>query len=134
MQKENLRNSKPKLLVVEDDKTTVDVLKIYIKDKYDLDWAQDAKEAFKKAKENDYNGFLMDIGLPGNMNGMEVTKNLKEIKDNKDKFFIAITAYAMKGDRERFLSEGLTHYIVKPFNREDLLNTIAKALNNKVNK
>ena len=134
MQKENLRNSKPKLLVVEDDKTTVDVLKIYIKDKYDLDWAQDAKEAFKKAKENDYNGFLMDIGLPGNMNGMEVTKNLKKIKDNKDKFFIAITAYAMKGDRERFLSEGLTHYIVKPFNREDLLNTIAKALNNKVNK
>ena len=134
MQKKNLRSSNPKLLIVEDDKTTVDVLKIYIKDKYDLDWAKDAEEAFKKAKENNYNGFLMDIGLPGNMNGMEVTKNLKEFKDNKTKPFIAITAYAMIGDKEHFFSEGLTHYIVKPFNSEDLMDTIAKALNNEVNK
>ena len=71
----------------------------------------------------------MDIGLPGKMNGMDATKSLKEIKDYKNKPFIAITAYAMKGDKEFFLSEGLTHYIVKPFNKQDLLDTIAKALN-----
>lgn len=129
MQGENTINQKPKLLIVEDDKVTIDVLRLYLGKKYELDKASNGEEAMKKAEENDYDAFLMDIGLPGKMNGMDATKSLKEIKDYKNKPFIAITAYAMKGDKEFFLSEGLTHYIVKPFNKQDLLDTIAKALN-----
>ena len=129
MQKEQSKDRKPKLLIVEDDKVTIDVLRLYLGKKYELDKASNGEEAMKKAEENDYDAFLMDIGLPGKMNGMDATKSLKEIKDYKNKPFIAITAYAMKGDKEFFLSEGLTHYIVKPFNKQDLLDTIAKALN-----
>ena len=129
MQGENPINQKPKLLIVEDDKVTIDVLRLYLGKKYELDKAINGEEAMKKVAENDYDAFLMDIGLPGKMNGMDTTKKLKEIKNNKNKPFIAITAYAMKGDKEYFLSEGLTHYIVKPFNKQDLLDTITKALN-----
>ena len=129
MQGENPINQKPKLLIVEDDKVTIDVLRLYLGKKYELDKAINGEEAMKKVAENDYDAFLMDIGLPGKMNGMDTTKKLKEIKNNKNKPFIAITAYAMKGDKEYFLSEGLTHYIVKPFNKQNLLDTIAKALN-----
>lgn len=129
-----MMSKKPKLLIVEDDKITVDVLKIYLGKIYSLDWVITGKDALKKAKDNNYDGFLMDIGLPGNMNGIETTKDLKEIKGYENKPFIAITAYAMKGDKEHFLSQGLTHYIVKPFNKQGLLETLAKALNNEVDK
>ena len=134
MQEENFKNQKPKLLIVEDDKITVDVLKLYLGKIFELDWAISGDEALKKAVASDYDGFLMDIGLPGSMNGMEATKSLKKIKNYRDKPFIAITAYAMKGDKQRFLSEGLTHYIVKPFNKQELLSTVAEALKIEVDK
>lgn len=59
----------------------------------------------------------MDIALPGGMNGIQVTEILKKIKNNNSKPFIAITAYALPGDREYFLANGLTHYISKPFGK-----------------
>jgi CheY-like chemotaxis protein len=128
MQPANLKNKKTRLLVVEDDATSVDILKIFLQDKYEIDTAANGSEALKKAREFDYDCFLMDIGLPGKMNGVDVTKKLKEIRNNKNKPFIATTAYALKSDREHFLSQGLTHCLIKPFSRKDLMDIIAEAL------
>ena len=119
---------KPKLLFVEDDKVATDLVKILLKDKYDIESARTGEEALKKAEENDYDAFLMDIGLPGKYNGIQTTIELKKIKNNKDKPYIAITAFAMAGDREYFLSEGLTHYISKPFEFIKFIEIIEKAL------
>ena len=119
---------KPRLLFVEDDKVTIDVFKLFIGDRYQTDWAETGEVSLTKANENDYDVFLMDIGLPGKLNGIETTKKLKEIKNNKDKPFIAITAYAMKGDKEYLISQGLTHYLMKPFDRQKLINIIEDAL------
>jgi CheY-like chemotaxis protein len=88
----------------------------------------DGASALIKADENDYDAFLIDIGLPGKMDGIQTTKELKKIKDNKDKPYIAITAFAMAGDKEYFLSEGLTHYISKPFEFQKLIELIEKVL------
>jgi two-component system sensor histidine kinase BarA len=122
---------KPKLLFVEDDIITIDVVKRILKPKYDVDSATNGDDAIIMAGNNNYDAFLIDIGLKGNMNGMQATKKLKEIKDNKPKPYIAITAYAMAGDRERLLSEGLTHYISKPFEFRDLTNLIETAIKEK---
>ena len=126
--RENTNQPKPKLLFVEDDKVATDLVKILLKDKYDIESAKTGEEALKKAEENDYDAFLMDIGLPGKYNGIQTTIELKKIKNNKDKPYIAITAFAMAGDREYFLSEGLTHYISKPFNFIKFIELIEKAL------
>jgi CheY-like chemotaxis protein len=129
--KENNNSTKQKLLFVEDDNVTINVVKRLLKDKYEFDSAYNGEEALEKAIENDYDVFLIDIGLPGNMNGIETTKELKEIKDNKNKPYIAVTAYAMPGDKKFFLSEGLTHYISKPFGFQELIKLIETALKEK---
>jgi CheY-like chemotaxis protein len=121
---------KPKLLFVEDDIITIDVVKRILKPKYDVDSATNGDDAIIMAGNNNYDAFLIDIGLKGNMNGMQTTKKLKEIKDNYNKPYIAVTAYVMPGDKEEFLSEGLTHYISKPFRFQELVELIEDALSN----
>jgi two-component system cell cycle response regulator DivK len=124
----NKNISKPKLLYVEDDQITIDVVKRILKGKYDVDSTHTGIEAINMAKENDYDAFLIDIGLPGDMNGIQLTKKLKELKDNKNKPYIAITAYAMPGDKNRFISDGLTHYLSKPFEFQKIIGLIDSAL------
>jgi CheY-like chemotaxis protein len=118
-----------KLLLVDDDEVTADIIKIFISDRYQVDWVKNGSDAVSKAKENSYEGFLIDIGLPGQIDGMEATKRIKKIADNKDKPFIAVTAHAGYGDKEKFLANGLTHYLAKPFEKRALLELIDKALN-----
>jgi CheY-like chemotaxis protein len=120
---------KPKLLLVDDDEVTADIIKIFVSDRYQVDWVTNGIDAISKANENNYDGFLMDIGLPGQFNGMEATKRMKEIDVHKDKPFIAVTAHAGYGDKEMFLANGLTHYLSKPFDKGALLDLIEKALN-----
>jgi len=126
---ENTNLLKPKLLFVEDDQITIDIVKRILKNKYDIDCTRNGEDALEKAIENDYDAFLIDIGLPGKMNGIATTKELKEIKNNKNKPYIAVTAYVMPGDKKLFLSEGLTHYISKPFEFQKLIDLIETALN-----
>ena len=64
---------------------------------------------------------LMDMKLP-DISGMEATKRIKEI--NPDIIVIAQTAYAMDGDKERFLAQGCDDYIEKPINQENLFKKI----------
>jgi DNA-binding response OmpR family regulator len=120
---------KPKLLLVDDDEITADMIKIFMSDHYQVDWVKNGLDAVSKAKRNSYDVFLIDIDLPGQIDGMEATKRMKEIADNKDKSFIVVTARAGYCDKERFLANGLTHYLAKPFEKRVLLELIDKALN-----
>ena len=125
---ENNNLLKPKLLFVEDDQVTIDLVKRILRNKYDIDSTRYGEDALEKAIENDYDAFLIDIGLSGKMNGITTTKELKKIKNNENKPYIALTAYVMPGDKKLFLSEGLTHYISKPFEFQKLIDLIETAL------
>ena len=125
---ENTNLLKPKLLLVEDDQVTIDLVKRILRNKYDIDSTRYGEDALEKAIENDYDAFLIDIGLSGKMNGITTTKELKKIKNNENKPYIALTAYVMPGDKKLFLSEGLTHYISKPFEFRALIDLIESAL------
>lgn len=67
---------------------------------------------------------LMDIQLP-DIDGMEATRILKANPETQDIPIIAITAFAMKGDKERILEAGCDGYIEKPLRYKDLLVEIA---------
>ena len=122
-----MNTNKPKLLYVEDDLMATTLVVKNLNKRFDIHCASNGSEAINKAVENDYDAFLIDIGLPTS-NGMEITKQLKEIKNNINKPYIAVTAYAMQEYKEYFLSEGLTHYISKPYEPKDLIKLIDQAL------
>jgi len=108
---------KPKVLVVDDDETSRNVMLRFLKEKCIVECAVDGNDAIIKAGSNNYDAILMDINLGKGMNGLDATKIIRK-KDGYDKIpIVAVTAYAMKGDKEEFLQAGCTAYISKPFSK-----------------
>jgi two-component system, cell cycle response regulator DivK len=70
---------------------------------------------------------LMDIQIPGG-DGLTLTKRLKEDPLTRDVPIIALTAYVMKGDREKALEAGCIDYISKPINTREFVSKISKFL------
>ncbi|MCU0500033.1 MAG: response regulator [Anaerolineae bacterium] len=70
---------------------------------------------------------LVDINLP-DIDGLEVTTQLKQHPELRQTPVIALTANAMIGDRERTLAAGCDDYLPKPVSKQDLLDTVAKYL------
>ena len=90
--------------------------------------AKDAKEAIAAIHEKTFNLVLLDINLGVGMNGFDVLKEIKSTEGYESVPVVALTAYAMAGDRERFLNAGCDYYLAKPFKKMDLLEVIQTAL------
>ncbi|MBU4075876.1 MAG: response regulator [Euryarchaeota archaeon] len=88
--------------------------------------AVDGEEAIRKTGKEVYDLIIMDIELPG-QDGVEITKIIKAKYKNLP--VIALTSYAMKGDKERFLSAGFDDYIAKPLDILDFIKKIDKYCN-----
>lgn len=114
----------PKVLVVDDDETSRSVMVRFLKEKCNIDTAIDGKDAIMKATHSRYDAILMDINLGKGMNGLESTKLIRKIEGYKSIPIIAVTAYAMKGDKEEFLEAGCTDYISKPFSKLQFITFI----------
>lgn len=94
---------------------------------YRIDAVTTGLQALKKIKSTPYDLVLMDIQMP-ELDGIEATRRIRSIKrgaTNPDVPVIALTAHAIKGDRERCLKAGMDDYIAKPFNRVKLSEVIA---------
>ena len=115
------------ILLVEDNKinqkVAVHTLK---KNKHKVDIANDGLEAIEKFKHNKYDIILMDIQMP-NLNGYETTIEIRKIekeKKLKSTKIVAMTANAMKGEKEKCIDLGMDDYLTKPFQKEDLLRIL----------
>jgi signal transduction histidine kinase/CheY-like chemotaxis protein len=122
------------ILLVEDDFINQKVATTSLdRDGYkNVDIAGNGKIAVKMVSEKYYDIILMDIRMPV-MDGVEATERIREIErlesKRKPAIIVAFTAYAVEGDRERFLSAGMDDYIAKPFQPEELLRVIEKYAN-----
>lgn len=89
--------------------------------------AQNGKEALELFNEKQFDLILMDGQMPI-MDGLEATRAIRKIENEQNKKahipIIALTANAMKGDRERFIESGMDDYITKPIKRKDLETAI----------
>ncbi|VAX20254.1 Chemotaxis protein methyltransferase CheR [hydrothermal vent metagenome] len=117
------------LLYVEDDRIAIKVVPLFLKEYYEVDCASSGKEGIIKAKDKVYDAILMDINLQKEMDGTKAAEIIKEMDEYKDVPIIAVTAYAMVGDREKYLHAGFADYISKPFSKYDLIELLDKTIN-----
>jgi CheY-like chemotaxis protein len=88
--------------------------------------AENGRHALAKLKDSHFDLVLMDIQMP-EMDGVEATRRIRSGKHGRaDIPIIALTAYAMKGDREKFLENGMDGYVTKPVDFGELAKTIAE--------
>ncbi len=117
-----------RILIVEDNPQNMRLLEMVLRVKnYTLLKATDGEEALDVAMREHPDLIIMDIQLP-KMNGLEVTRKLRETPAFRYTPIIAITAYSMKGDRERVIESGCNAYLSKPINTRELPEMIAGML------
>ncbi len=95
---------------------------------YNVLQATDGMEGWRMAREHRPDLILMEIQLPG-ISGLEATKRLKADETLKSIPVIAITAFAMAGDKEKFLEGGCDAYIPKPISLPNFLQTVERFAN-----
>ena len=112
------------ILLVEDEPKNMKLLRDLLQRfGYEILEASDGEEGVKSAGEKIPNLILMDIMMP-KMDGLEATRIIKANTQTKQIPIIALTSYAMKGDRERTIEAGCDGYIAKPIDIQEVLKTI----------
>lgn len=120
-------STKKRILIVDDNKLNIKVATRLLSDlPYEIDECYNGKECLEKLKSNSYDLILMDIMMP-EMDGEATIKELRNSSDFKTPI-IALTADAVAGANEKYMSEGFIDYLAKPFKKEDLENKIVKIL------
>ncbi|KLU66588.1 sensory/regulatory protein RpfC [Desulfosporosinus acididurans] len=125
------------ILLVEDNLVNQDVLtKMLQMGSHNVHKVCNGLEALEVLKQQEFDVILMDIYMP-EMNGIDTTKLIREREKKYNLKYtpvIALTAYALQGDRERFLAQGMDEYLSKPVLMEDLLDAVQNVTNTAVPK
>ena len=124
----NMPGSRPKLLSVEDHPETQILLKRGLKERYDVTVVSCEEEARAALVEKSFDAALLDIKLIRRKGGVDLLRYIRERDGVPDLPAIAVTAYAMPGDRKEILREGFDGYVAKPFTLESLRETIDQTL------
>lgn len=103
------------------------VVQLLEKKGYNVKAVENGREAFEHAVSNRYALILMDVQMP-EMDGFDATQHIRTAEKDKNYYtpIVAMTAHAMKGDREKCLAAGMDHYITKPINPAELYEAIEK--------
>jgi len=116
------------ILVADDSSTETLLIKAPLeKQGYKLLTAENGEEALEKAVKERPNLILLDVVMP-KMNGFQVCRKLKNIKETKDIKIILITSKSQESDRFWGMKQGADEYITKPFEDDELLKSVAKLL------
>jgi two-component system, cell cycle response regulator DivK len=117
-----------KVLVIEDNKDNVRLVRYALQRAgYEVYTAERGEDGFELAVTLKPFFIIMDINLPG-IDGMEVTRRIRSSKINGNIPIIAVSSYAMKGDREKIMAAGCNGYIEKPIDPIHFVNQIHKII------
>jgi len=115
------------VLIVEDNPDNMTTIKAILQNKYTILEATDGEEGLKIALSELPDLILLDMSLP-KMDGFEVVRRMKSKSEARHIPVIALTAHAMKGDRERTIDAGCDDYVPKPVDPEKLMGKIGEWL------
>ncbi len=116
---------KRRVLLVEDNLANQKLIRYLLQERgHELEFASGGEEGIQLAKENRYDAILMDVEMPG-INGLQATAVIREFEGTQRRTpIIAMTAHAMKADRERCLAAGMDAYVSKPIQAEELITLL----------
>ncbi len=116
------------ILVVDDNPQNLKLVSLILRTEgYAVRTAPSAEEALRTLESFAPRLILMDIQLPG-MDGLELTRKLKSDPARRNIVIVALTAYAMKGDRDRASAAGCDEYISKPIDTDGFPKVVARLL------
>jgi CheY-like chemotaxis protein len=92
--------------------------------------AEDGVSGWAMIRRHQPDLVLLDIALPGDMDGLDVAARVREDPTLEDTWIVALTASAMRGDRERFLAHGCDDYLAKPIQVRELLDKVEEFFTN----
>jgi two-component system cell cycle response regulator DivK len=117
-----------RILVVEDNEANMYLIRFILSSTgYEVLEARSGEEGVERAVKEKLDLILMDIQLPG-IDGLEATKRIRASEAVGEIPIIALTSYAMVGDRKKALAAGCTGYIEKPINPETFMAVIEQYL------
>ena len=119
-----------RVLLVEDEEMLMTMVKVLLnKLGFSVIEASNGKEALEKFAVKRYDLIILDIQMPV-LDGYQAAKKIRETEKISGGHIpiIALTANAMKGDREQYLEAGMDEYVSKPFTHESLLSAISSLL------
>jgi PAS domain S-box-containing protein len=128
--------TRPRMLVVEDNEDTSLLIETLLEDRCEVVLARnglEALEAVRAAAESDrFDAMLLDVNLESSHDGTSLLRQILAMPPYRSIPVAALTAHALPGDRERFLSQGFTAYLSKPFMPRDLHGLVSSLLNGRL--
>ncbi len=123
-----------RVLLVEDNATNQKVaLRLLDRLGYSADVAENGQQALEAIEQNQYDVTFMDVQMP-EMDGLETTHHILERRQPKERpYIVAMTANALKGDRESYLAAGMDDYVSKPIRVKALMNALERAAYSRYN-
>src|ERR1700722_17360038 len=120
--------SREPILIIDDNPANVKLAQLLLVNAgYNVRTASDSSEALETLRSFSPQLILMDIQLPG-MDGLQLTRRLKEDPSTRYSIIVALTAYAMRGDEERAKAAGCDGYMCKPINTRTFVTQIQRYL------
>jgi CheY-like chemotaxis protein len=123
-----IETQKKKLLIVEDDEDSQKFLALFLKRSFELQMSNSADTFYEKIENNDFDLILMDVSLRGEKDGLQLTREIKQIDKYKDIPIVALTAHAYQRDRTEAYKAGVNFFLTKPVKNELLLETLLMAV------
>ncbi len=116
------------ILITEDNQRNMKLMEAVLRPHgYNILKAANGEEALEVAVREKPALILLDMELP-KLSGIEVTRRFKQMPDFAHIPIVAVTAYAMKGDKEKFIEAGCDTYLAKPINTRELPGVVAEML------
>ena len=117
------------ILYVEDDKINALIIKKLLQGKYQVEIAVDGQSCLNILNHQQFDLILMDINLGNDkMDGIQAMHEIRKNLGQKAPQIIAVTAFAMPEDQDRFLKHGFNAYIAKPIDENELVSLLEKLL------
>jgi CheY-like chemotaxis protein len=117
-----------KVLVVEDNLETQLLIKVALRNEYEIQIVNGADEAILMLSKNQFELVLLDLNLNGQGNGKSILKNIREEMHNTELPVIITTAYDLSLEDKKYFEEYANGFVQKPFDKKILLNSIKQIL------
>jgi len=123
-----MKGKQTKLLVIEDNRETQLLIKVALRDDFDVRITDSADNAMLLLSENNFELVLLDLNLNGHGNGKSILKNIREEMHNSELTVVITTAYDLSSEDKKYFEENANGFVQKPFDKKILLNSIKQAL------